>query len=126
MNIKFKSLKGREYFGELSVKGEKEGTGLLLFDNGNYFRGAFKCDIPSSGRVVSVTEGFTYDGPLDQVGLAHGEGSFAYQNGEKIVGQFEHGKKTGKCRISTADGCVIEGHFDQDKLVGDLLEYREE
>ena len=82
----------------------KHGEGVLLFKDGNRFKGTWENDVPVHGTMTThiplnkqITE---YTGPVTASFVAHGEGTLTTLcNGQRIAlfkGHFIKGKRCGK------------------------------
>ena len=94
--IRFKdSESSGVYWGQM-WNHQKRGKGKILYNNGNFYEGYWKNDLPNiSGREYCMNDKYQYfDGHyLD--GLKHGAGYMVFNNGDSYEGPFNKGQPQG-------------------------------
>lgn len=98
------------------VKGERNGTGVLLTEGGTMFRGEFvKGKQKGKGEIIS-------DGAIkagDMLGAKmNGDGVEINANGTWYEGGFKDNQYDGKGKLTTAQGNSLEGNFTDGKANG--------
>ena len=128
------------YYGDL-VDGEKEGNGQLSWEDGAFYSGEFKNDLPH-GKVIyiwpngDVHDGEEENGKMNGMGVEfnirknwrykgqfkddnyHGNGIYHYEDGTFYIGEFENGKFHGFGSLNSADGQKVMkyGLWEKDEL----------
>ena len=88
---RFEYSSGDVYEGEMSVGGEREGTGTMAYEDGTVYE----------GQWVG--------------GLHEGQGSKTWLGGISYVGEWKNGMMHGNGRYVMEDGYVMEGRFEEDE-----------
>ena len=94
INIQAKSFQDGIYLGNV-LKGEREGEGIMLFNNGESFIGHWKNDAQEDKGIFYYKNGDKYDGEWIN-GKREGKGIFYYHNGDRYEGDWKNDKKDGK------------------------------
>ena len=94
-----------------------DGTGELVWSNGDFYRGEFKNGLKhGEGKEVFVS-GTIYEGEFVN-GYQQGKGKVKYNNGESYVGEFKQNEFDGNGKYLTHDGIVYAGEFKQSRMSG--------
>jgi hypothetical protein len=105
------------YYGDL-VDGEKEGNGQLSWEDGAFYSGEFKNDLPHGKGIYIWPNGDVYDGDW-QNGKRNGMGvEFNIRKKLRYEGQFKDGKAHGSGIYHHGDGTFYIGGFENDKRQG--------
>ena len=94
---------GSVYTGQFNGKGKKQGSGRMVWSNGNQYEGEWKNDKPNGEGV------FTY---------ANGEGVKIWPNGDRYEGSFSMGHLSGQGTCRFHDGAVYTGSWNNDMYNG--------
>ena len=85
---------GSYYNGQFNHNGQREGKGILIYQDGTKFEGLFKDDqINGLGRII-FKNGDHYTGDFFD-GKFHGYGIYETKNGFKYTGEWEDGQRHG-------------------------------
>ena len=109
INIQAKSFQDGIYLGNV-LKGEREGEGIMLFNNGESFIGHWKNDVQEGKGIFYYKNGDKYDGEWIN-GKREGKGIFYYHNGDRYEGDWKNDKKDGKGIIYLHNGDRAMGDF---------------
>ena len=109
INIQVKSFQDGIYLGNV-LKGEREGEGIMLFNNGESFIGHWKNDVQEDKGIFYYKNGDKYDGEWIN-GKREGKGIFYYHNGDRYEGDWKNDKKDGKGIIYLHNGDRAMGDF---------------
>ncbi len=109
INIQAKSFQDGIYLGNV-LKGEREGEGIMLFNNGESFIGHWKNDAQEEKGIFYYKNGDKYDGEWIN-GKREGKGIFYYHNGDRYEGDWKNDKKDGKGIIYLHNGDRAMGDF---------------
>ena len=106
-----KSFKdGSKFEGEVNVKGEREGEGIIFFPNKDVYMGGWKNDrFNGNGTYIFSTQE-RYTGDLVD-GMRHGRGIFFYSNGNKYDGSWINNEKNGRGFLYFSNGDIYEGDW---------------
>ncbi len=119
----------RRYYGDL-VKGKWEGTGQVSLEDGEFYSGEFKNDLPHGKGIYIWPNGYVYDGEWENgkkngMGVffnirqkwryegqfkddrRNGSGIFHHDDGDFYIGGFENGKRHGFGSLNSADGRTV-------------------
>jgi hypothetical protein len=103
------------YTGGVSVSGQREGFGKMVFENGSMYVGEWEHDQPNGKGVMTTVAGNKYKGHFKN-GKYSGEGIYFYANGSIFAGTFiddvPHGHivKLNESGVVTFDGNYDHGH----------------
>ena len=109
INIQAKSFQDGIYLGNV-LKGEREGEGIMLFNNGESFIGHWKNDVQEDKGIFYYKNGDKYDGEWIN-GKREGKGIFYYHNGDRYEGDWKNDRKDGKGIIYLHNGDRAMGDF---------------
>ena len=109
INIQAKSFQDGIYLGNV-LKGEREGEGIMLFNNGERFIGHWKNDAQEDKGIFYYKNGDKYDGEWIN-GKREGKGIFYYHNGDRYEGDWKNDRKDGKGIIYLHNGDRAMGDF---------------
>jgi len=105
------SRKNRSGSGKQSLTMEKEGSGVLIYNNGDVFFGEWKNGRKEGQGTEVWSSGTRYEGQWKD-GKRHGKGSMFYANGDTYVGEFVFNAKHGKgTYYVSASGISYEGDW---------------
>lgn len=104
-------MPGGSYQGQC-VNGKPEGSGEVVFSNGDRFKGGFKNGrIDGSGTWTSGSSGNRYIGSWRD-GRRDGEGTYSWvRSNQQYVGEWADDKRHGKGTLTWANGDRFEGEF---------------
>jgi hypothetical protein len=126
--------------GEVNAQGEREGRGIMVFDDGDMYDGQWLAgnkheqgkftsstgDVYEGGWVEdarhgrgkeSSSSGDLYEGEF-QKGNRHGRGKMTYASGDSYDGEWADGNRHGPGRFTGADGAVVVDHWEDGAPVG--------
>ena len=109
INIQAKSFQDGIYLGNV-LKGEREGEGIMLFNNGESFIGHWKNDAQEDKGIFYYKNGDKYDGEWIN-GKREGKGIYYYHNGDRYEGDWKNDKKDGRGIIYLHNGDRAMGDF---------------
>ena len=106
-----------EYEGEVDKRGRKDGVGTCSWDNGDTYRGQWKCDEKHGTGMYQWPGGKIYDGEWknDQ---AEGFGKMIYPDGAVYEGAWEEGVRCGYGVAKWPSGMLYEGEWQAGKRNG--------
>jgi hypothetical protein len=104
------------YEGDLNPQGQKHGTGVLTWDDGDQYVGMFVTDEKTNG-IFTWKNGDQYSGEFKN-NLMHGKGTFIYADKRKYVGDWYCGFKEGKGSLTFPNQDSYEGEFSKDNFHG--------
>ena len=91
------------------VSGDTQnGVGVMVWDNGARYEGAFVNGLPHGRGVYTYDDGDTYTGEFLR-GERHGEGVYVWHTGARYEGHFRNGKRFGKGTMRYSDGRTFSG-----------------
>ena len=111
-NPQTKNIKRGYFEGYLSYKGEPEGKGKKVLENGDVYDGDFSSGLPWGRGEIYFTNKSHYKGDFVR-GHPHGRGKYTYANGNIYSGNFVNGKfdGNGKVTIHYLNGSSYEGWY---------------
>lgn len=71
--------------------GKREGYGVFIWVDGEYYEGQFKANKPHGYGVYHYKNGDAYEGDFVN-GVKHGEGVYHFNNGNVYRGGYEQGQ----------------------------------
>ena len=94
-------------------------NGKYIWDDGKYYLGEFKNNIPNGKGIKYYKNGkIQYEGNFIN-GKFEGNGKFIYDDGYYYIGQFKDGLRNGKGTIYYPNGNIeLEGNFINNKAEG--------
>ena len=94
-------------------------NGRYTWDDGKYYEGQFKNDLPNGKGVKYYSNGnILYEGYFLN-GKFDGKGKYIYDNGDYFIGQYKNGLRTGKGKLYYRNGNIMyEGDFINNKRDG--------
>ncbi len=107
---------GATYEGDL-VNGVPEGTGKMIYANGNVYEGEWKNGLPEGQGKATFADGRVYEGEW-KAGKCEGQGKMTHADGDVYEGEWKDGKYEGQGKYTGADGRVYEGEYKADKKEG--------
>lgn len=98
------------------IKGQRNGTGVLIAENGTMFRGDFV-------KGKQQGKGELFDGATHKVGdmvesKMSGKGIEINVNGSRYEGSYKDGRYDGRGTLKTSAGDVVDGSFKEGKVHG--------
>jgi hypothetical protein len=112
---------GSKFEGEVNVKGERDGEGIIFFSKGDIYMGGWKNDrFNGTGTYIFSTQE-RYTGDLVD-GLRNGKGTFYYSNGNKYDGSWQKNEKNGKGFLYFSNGDLYEGNWVDGVFAGNGTE----
>lgn len=97
------------YSGEC-VGGLPDGTGTVLFRNGDKLEGQFRAGLAHGNGSWRSIGGDSYRGAWRQ-GLRHGQGTYLWAAGSRYAGEWAEDKRHGSGTYTWANGSRFEGTF---------------
>lgn len=107
------------YTGDL-VRGERHGTGKMLYDNGGWYEGQWNYGAMSgsgTGKLIYNDGAASYEGEFKD-GKRHGQGTYTYSNGAVYKGAWANGVKHGTGTMYYSSGGWYTGGWENDERVG--------
>ncbi|MCQ2354840.1 MAG: hypothetical protein MJ102_07045 [Clostridia bacterium] len=98
------------YKGGLSEDFRRDGTGILVYANGDRYTGDFVLDKLTGKGVYEFASGEKYEGDLVN-GIKHGKGKYTHANGDVYEGGFVSDFRSGEGELTLADGSHFVGTF---------------
>ena len=100
------------------MKGNKEGTGQLSVEDGQFYSGEFKNDLPHGKGINIWPNGNVYEGECEN-GKRNGMGVyFNIRKKWRYEGQYKDGKRHGSGIWHQEDGTFYIGGFENDDFHG--------
>ena len=109
---------GGKYEGDLNSRGERDGYGVFVADNGNEYEGEWKNDKRSGHGKAKYNTGDVYIGSWKNC-KRHGHGSMHIENGDVYEGGWNNGYKDGPGTYRWRDGEVDVSRYSSDYRVGE-------
>ncbi|HWP97501.1 MAG TPA: protein kinase [Syntrophomonadaceae bacterium] len=100
-----------------TVNGMKEGTGTMIWPNGNTYQGEWKNDLQNGSGVFTYYYGDKYEGQW-KAGKQDGQGTYTWADGRKYVGQWREDMRDGQGVYTWPNGDRFEGQFQGGKMNG--------
>lgn len=111
---------GTRFYGSLGDDGPADGSGLMVFANGDRYDGNFEDGLRSGCGTLTFADGQQYVGQFADDRF-NGIGQWIGLAGERYVGQFQDNNCEGWGTWVAADGSARSGVWQQNTLVGDTL-----
>ena len=109
-----KELRGE---GEVNAKGEKEGRGTLVYDDGDMYEGQWLAGhFHGQGKMTYAT-GSVYKGAWVQ-DKKHGYGKYSSAQGDAYEGEFQASLYHGRGKLTHPDGSSYDGEWAEGKRQG--------
>lgn len=90
-----KRYDGGFFVGQINDKTDlPEGTGQMVYDNGDIYDGGWKNGIFSGHGIMKYRNGDIYDGEWEN-GERNGEGEYTWKNGGVYIGKYKNGLREG-------------------------------
>lgn len=109
------------YEGETNNNGERHGSGVLTYDDGNVYRGDFLNDMRHGYGIYRFTMGDMYEGNWEN-DVAFGQGKYTYADGSYYEGEWNNDKKSGTgTYVTVHEGSplsVYDGEWSDDAQNG--------
>jgi hypothetical protein len=96
------------YQGSFNVYGERDGHGVMTWDNGDVYTGEFFNGNRHGHGTLVFHDGTEYVGEWE-CNLQHGIGTRRWNNGDCYTGQYQNGKRTGEGRFYYSNGDMYIG-----------------
>ena len=109
---------GGKYEGDLNARGERDGYGVFVADNGNTYEGEWKNDKRDGHGKAKYNTGDVYIGSWKNC-KRHGHGSMYIENGDVYEGGWNNGFKDGPGMYIWRDGEVDVSRYSSDYRVGE-------
>lgn len=103
---------------------EKNGTGRLICENGDFYEGLFlanQCN--GQGVYVKKSDDMVYEGEF-KFNKFHGMGKETHKDGTFYHGNYKNGLKDGVGDFKFSDGTRITGAFRDGEVCGKAKFYR--
>ena len=104
------------YVGQIK-KGEREGYGILTFDDGQTYKGNWVNGYKSGFGKEKWPDGGTYEG-FHKEDLKHGEGTIIWANGAKYIGSWYEDYRDGYGEYYYANGDIYKGDYVEGRQEG--------
>lgn len=98
------------YKGSLNVYGERDGQGVMTWENGDVYTGEFFNGNRHGHGTLVFHDGTEYVGEWE-CNLQHGIGTRRWNNGDCYTGQYQNGKRTGEGRFYYSNGDMYIGQW---------------
>jgi eukaryotic-like serine/threonine-protein kinase len=111
---------GNEYYGDLNNKGDLNGKGTMVFNNGNRYDGEFKNGLRNGCGKFSYGEGYSVKYYIGEYvnDKYHGLGKIKWKDGSEYRGNFKEDKCDGQGILQLADGSIKSGIWQNGDLLG--------
>jgi len=110
---------GGEYTGQVNAHGQKHGTGIMKYENGNEYEGEWLQNKRDGKGTNKYASGNVYIGAWKE-GKRHGFGVFQIKKtGDVYRGNWENGFKSGPGVYEYADGEIDVSFYAEDVRVGE-------
>ncbi|KAL3808289.1 hypothetical protein ACHAXA_009801 [Cyclostephanos tholiformis] len=109
---------GGKYEGDLNSRGERDGYGVFVADNGNEYEGEWKNDKRNGHGKAKYNTGDVYIGSWRNC-KRHGHGTMHIENGDVYDGGWNNGFKDGPGTYRWRDGEVDVSRYSSDYRVGE-------
>jgi hypothetical protein len=98
------------YQGSFNVYGERDGPGVMTWENGDVYTGEFFNGNRHGHGTLVFADGTEYVGEWE-CNLQHGVGTRRWTNGDCYTGQYSNGKRTGEGRFYYSNGDMYIGQW---------------
>ena len=98
------------YQGSFNVYGERDGHGVMTWENGDVYTGEFFNGNRHGHGTLVFADGTEYVGEWE-CNLQHGIGTRRWTNGDCYTGQYRNGKRTGEGRFYYSNGDMYIGQW---------------
>ena len=98
------------YNGSFNVYGERDGQGVMTWENGDVYTGEFFNGNRHGHGTLVFHDGTEYVGEWE-CNLQHGIGTRRWNNGDCYTGQYQNGKRTGEGRFYYSNGDMYIGQW---------------
>ena len=98
------------YKGSFNVYGERDGQGVMTWENGDVYTGEFFNGNRHGHGTLVFHDGTEYVGEWE-CNLQHGIGTRRWNNGDCYTGQYQNGKRTGEGRFYYSNGDMYIGQW---------------
>ena len=95
------------YLGQF-LADEKNGFGLLMFEDGSFYEGQFRNDVASGSGKIVFSNGNIFEGEIENF-MPNGLGKFILSNGDSVFANFKNTEIVGKAKVVFLDGSCYEG-----------------
>ena len=102
------------YKGEVDKKGRKDGSGIIIWNDGSSYEGEFKKDLRHGTGLFTWSNGETYEGDYLN-DFRTGKGIYRWPDDAFYKGSFLRGKRHGLGTFQTSSGLIYEGEWYQDE-----------
>ena len=106
-----------QYAGEKNAKGQRNGTGKQIYDNGSYYIGDWVEGLKEGVGEMNYANGTRYIGGW-AAGKANGHGQFFSSEGYRYVGNFRNGEAHCDRGVLIWYSCVVDAGFEKGKING--------
>jgi hypothetical protein len=105
------------YEGQFNVYRERDGKGVMRWQNGDEYVGDFFNGNRHGQGTLQFADGSEYVGEWE-CNLQHGIGTRRWNNGDCYTGQYKNGKRTGESRFYFANGDMYVGAWKEGVMEG--------
>jgi hypothetical protein len=98
------------YQGPYNFYGERDGHGVMTWDNGDVYTGDFFNGNRHGSGTLVFADGSEYVGEWE-CNTQHGIGTRRWNNGDCYTGQYKNGKRTGEGRFYFSNGDMYTGQW---------------
>jgi hypothetical protein len=112
-----KNYEDGEYEGDLNAEGERDGSGIMKYLEGDVYEGEWKEDVMEGLGTMVYDDGDKYTGHFLQ-GNFDGAGEYWYRNGDHYKGEWKNDAFDGDGMYSDHKGSKYEGAWKEDKMHG--------
>jgi hypothetical protein len=116
---------GGKYVGDLNSRGERNGYGTFVADNGNEYEGEWKNDKREGHGKAKYNTGDVYIGNWVNC-KRHGLGTMYIENGDVYEGNWQNGFKDGPGTYRWRDGELDISRYSSDYRVGEGVRWSED
>jgi len=116
---------GGNYDGDLNSRGERNGYGVFIADNGNEYEGEWKNDKREGHGKAKYNTGDVYIGNWRNC-KRHGHGTMYIENGDAYEGAWNNGFKDGPGTYRWKDGEVDISRYSSDYRTGEGVRWSED
>ncbi|NME69083.1 hypothetical protein [Flammeovirga aprica] len=110
------------YVGQFNGDGKRHGHGTYTWEDGTVYQGKWRNDLMEGSGKLIFANGNSYEGNFEK-GVPYGMGIYQWANGDVYQGGFLDGKMHGRGVLVTKGGERHEGTWIQNEVHGEGIHY---